>query len=84
MSALLGRRRSELMIDDATPVEEDVELSEDADEGKESNGMPGGASTSSSMISVCVRVALLRMFDLYFVFGPLFLAVSCGKTKEIV
>jgi hypothetical protein len=41
------------MIDDATPVE-DVELSEaeGADEGKESNGMPGGASTSSSMIFV--------------------------------
>ncbi len=68
MSALLGRRRSELMIDDATPVEEVVELSEGADEGKESNGMPGGASTSSSMISVRACCSAQWSYsDLYFV-----------------
>ena len=87
MSALLGRRRSELMIDDATPVEEVVELSEGADEGKESNGMPGGASTSSSMISVCVL--LCSVVCSIFTLWPLFLGVllwqnegNCVKTTS--
>jgi hypothetical protein len=59
---------------------------EGADEGKESNGMPGGASTSSSMISV--RACCSTQWSVRSLW-PLFLGVllwqnegNCVKTTS--